>query len=237
MKKLTRHLPGLEERLGYSFQRASLLARALTHRSFTFEQQGAPREDNETLEFLGDAVLDLVIGSLLFRQFPQKREGELTKLRSTLVQENHLAAVARELNLGACLFLGKGEEKSGGREKASILACTYEAVIGAIFHDSDYETARQVIEKHFTDKIQLSEESVKIADAKSRLQELTQEKSGDIPNYILDKSEGPDHDKSFTISIHFQGSILATATAKSKKAAEQKAAALAVAALGGTSGR
>lgn len=231
MKKTTAHLHDFEALLGYAFDNVSLLTRALTHRSFTFEQQGTLREDNETLEFLGDAVLDLVIGSLLFRQFPEKREGELTKLRSTLVQENHLVTIAREINLGTFLFLGKGEEKSGGRQKASILACTYEAVIGAIFHDSNYETVRQVVENHFSEKIAPSQESLKKADAKSRLQELTQEKTGETPTYVLDRSEGPDHDKSFTISIHFQGSILATATAKSKKAAEQKAAALAVDAL------
>lgn len=221
----------LQALIGYRFNDLSLLTRALTHRSYQVEHPEAEKTDNETLEFLGDAVLDLVIGALLFTSFPAMSEGELTKLRSALVQENHLAVVARDLGVGQFLRLGKGEDQSGGREKTSILSSAYEAVIGALFVDSDYTTAQRIVVSHFHDRVQAVRQSVQAGDAKSALQELTQEQFNVAPLYLLEKAEGPDHAKTFTVSVQVQGQLLATASARNKKAAEQKAAGVALAKL------
>ena len=207
------------------------MRRALTHRSFRVEHPEVTGEDNETLEFLGDAVLDLVIGALLFKIHPTMTEGELTKLRSALVQEHHLAIVARDLLLGEVLLLGKGEDQTGGRQKASILSSAYEAVIGSIFVDSDYPTVQQIVEDHFRDRIHSIRQSIASGDAKSALQELTQDKFNVAPVYVLDSAEGPDHAKTFTVSVSLLGKMLASASARNKKRAEQKAAALALAHL------
>lgn len=218
----------LQKNLGYIFKNILLLLRSVTHRSYVFERADLLKEDNETLEFLGDAVLDLVISNLLIENYPDMDEGQLTKLRSVLVQENHLAFMARELGLGDFLILGKGEECSGGRAKDSILACAFEAVVGAVFTDGGYEAVRPVLENKFLNRLEVCRKKTALADAKSTLQEITQERYGEAPTYKLDKAEGPDHDKTFTVSILFQGNILANAVAKSKKAAEQKAAAIAI---------
>jgi len=220
-----------QESLGYRFNNPGLLTRAMTHSTFRVEHPEIGNEDNETLEFLGDAVLDLVIGALLLSLYPSMTEGELTKLRSALVQEQHLSIVSQYLHLGEFLLLGKGEDQSGGRQKSSILASAYEAVIGAIFLDSDYTTAQKIVEAHFHDRIGAARQSISIGDAKSTLQELTQDKFNAAPQYILDKAEGPDHAKTFTVSVHLQGRLLASASARNKKAAEQKAAAIALAHL------
>jgi ribonuclease-3 len=218
-----------QKTLGYRFKTPKLLARALTHTTFRVEHPEQAPEDNEILEFLGDAVLDLVIGALLIARYPFLAEGELTKLRSALVQEQHLAIVAQALNLGEFLLLGKGEDQSGGRQKSSLLSSTYEAVIGAIFLDSDYPTVQRIVEGHFHDRIDAAQQSVASGDAKSTLQELTQDKFNEAPQYILDREEGPDHAKIFTVSVHLQGQALGSASARNKKTAEQKAAAAALA--------
>lgn len=215
--------------LGYRFNTPQLLARALTHTTYSVEHPEQAPEDNEILEFLGDAVLDLVIGAMLIARFPFLAEGELTKLRSALVQEQHLAVVAHDLNLGEFLMLGKGEDLSGGRQKSSLLSSTYEAVIGAIFLDSDYPTVQRIVEGHFHDRIGAAQQSIATGDAKSTLQELTQEKFNAAPLYILDREEGPDHAKIFTVSVHLRGQALGSASARNKKTAEQKAAAAALA--------
>lgn len=219
------------EGIGYRFNNPRLLTQALTHTTFRVEHPEMTTEDNETLEFLGDAVLDLVIGAFLLVRFPTMAEGELTKLRSALVQEHHLSIVAQDLHLGDFLLLGKGEDQSGGRHKSSILSSTYEAVIGAIFLDSDYPTVQKIVEGHFHDRIDTAQQSVVLGDAKSTLQELTQSRFNAAPMYILDKAEGPDHAKTFTVSVHLLGQALASASAQNKKAAEQKAAAIAIAQL------
>jgi len=220
-----------QDRLGYRFRNPELLSRALTHTTFRVEHPELANADNETLEFLGDAVLDLVIGALLLAMYPAMTEGELTKLRSALVQEHHLSIVSQDLRLGESLLLGKGEDQSGGRQKSSLLASAYEAVIGAIFLDSDYPTVQKIVEGHFQDRIGAARQSISIGDAKSTLQELTQDKFNEAPIYVLDKAEGPDHAKTFTVSVHLQGQPLAFASARNKKAAEQKAAAIALAHL------
>ena len=221
-------LSRLEKSLGYRFTDLRLLQKALVHSSFAFEQsQGG--KDNEKLEFIGDAVLDLVIGHILFRRDQEMREGELTKLRAALVNEHHLAKMARDLDLGKYLALGKGEDASHGRSKSSILSCAYEAVIGAIFEDGGYQTVCEVVERFFLPEIDGKHEELLIADAKSRLQEVLQEKYNEGPTYIIDAEEGPSHQKLFTISVTFRDEVLGTGQAGSKKEAEQRAATAALA--------
>jgi len=224
-------LAGLEQQLSYRFTDLRLLQKALIHSSFAFEQAQIGN-NNEILEFLGDAVLDLVIGHTLCNRFPEMREGELTRLRSSLVNETHLAFMARELNLGEYLCLGKGEDASNGRNKSSILSCAYEAVIGAVFEDSDYETVAMIINNFFVPAMAAKKEELLIADAKSRLQEALQEKFNEAPSYRVDEEEGPSHQKVFTVSVVFREIALGSGTASSKKEAEQKAAAATLAELG-----
>jgi ribonuclease III len=221
-------LSEFEQVLGYRFTDLRLLQNALIHSSYSFEQFEECR-NNEILEFLGDAVLDLVVGYILFKRFPEMNEGELTKLRAALVNEQHLAEMAREIELGKYIYLGKGEDASKGRDKSSILSCAYEAVVGAIFEDGGYEQVTEFIENFFIPAIIEKKESLLVADAKSRLQELLQEKHNEAPTYQLESEDGPSHQKLFTIAVLFKGEILATGTAKSKKEAEQKAAAAALA--------
>jgi ribonuclease-3 len=216
-------LAGLEQILGYRFTDLRLLQKALIHSSFAFEQAQIDK-NNEILEFLGDAVLDLVIGHTLCRRFPEMREGELTRLRSSLVNETHLAIMARELQLGNYLCLGKGEDASNGRNKSSILSCAYEALIGAIFEDSDYATVEAIICNFFVPAMAAKKEELLMADAKSRLQEALQEKFNEAPSYRIDLEEGPSHQKVFTVSVLFKGDALGTGTGGSKKEAEQRAA-------------
>lgn len=217
-------LSEFEQLLGYRFTDLRLLQKALIHSSFAFEQSQECK-NNETLEFLGDAVLDLVVGHILYSHYPEMKEGDLTKFRSALVNETHLAAMARGVELGRFLCLGKGEEASNGRNKSSILSSGYEAVIGAIFEDGGYETAAEIIRRLFTPAIREKKEVMLIADAKSRLQELLQDKYNEAPQYRMESEEGPSHQKIFTISVVFRDLVLGTGAAGSKKEAEQKAAA------------
>lgn len=220
-------LAGLEQRLAYRFTDLRLLQTALIHSSFAFEQVQIGK-DNEILEFLGDAVLDLVIGHTLCKRFPDMREGELTRLRSSLVNETHLAKMARELQLGSYLCLGKGEDASSGRNKSSILSCAYEAIIGAIFEDSDYVTVDAIICSFFIPAMAAKKEELLMADAKSRLQEALQEKFNEAPSYRVDLEEGPSHQKVFSVSVLFRDEVLGSGTGGSKKEAEQRAASVAL---------
>ncbi|MBU0728148.1 MAG: ribonuclease III [Proteobacteria bacterium] len=215
----------LEKLLQYDFKDRCLLQKALIHRSFAAEQGRLTGLDNETLEFLGDAVLDLVVGELLYKKHPEVREGDLTKMRASLVNEAHLAIMARAVHLGEYLFLGKGEDASSGREKASILSCAYEAVAGAIFLDGGYDAASAFIQEHYASWIDMDIMKMIFSDFKSRLQEKIQEKFGETPVYVLDNQEGPDHEKIFTASVKLKGQVLATGQARNKKEAEQQAAA------------
>ena len=224
------NLAVLEQRLAYRFTDLRLLQKALIHSSYAFEQARIDK-NNEILEFLGDAVLDLVIGHTLCRRFPEMREGELTRLRSSLVNETHLAFMAREIHLGDYLCLGKGEDASNGRKKSSILSCAYEALIGAIFEDSDYVTVEKIIGHFFIPAIDAKKEELLMADAKSRLQEALQEKFNEAPSYRIDLEEGPSHQKIFTVSVLFRNAPLGTGVAGSKKEAEQRAAAATLAEL------
>ena len=221
-------LTALERKLGYGFDKLHHLQNALIHRSYAFEQGSVPVGDNETLEFLGDAVLDLTVGHALFKHFPNMAEGELTKLRAALVNESHLAAMATEIGLGVHLLLGRGEDQSDGRQKPSILANGYEAVVGAIFLDGGYEAAAHFVEQHFAPWFAERSKSLLAADPKSALQEALQAKYNEQPVYVLEKQEGPDHDKQFYVTVRFRNAVLASGAARSKKEAEQQAAAAAL---------
>lgn len=228
VQKNKEELSLFEQILGYRFTDLRLLQKALIHSSFAFEHS-FPGQDNETLEFLGDAVLDLVVGHSLFKHFPAMREGELTKLRAALVNETHLAAMARDVELGKFLCLGKGEDASNGRNKSSILACAYEAVVGAIFEDGGYEIVKGFVLRFFVPAFDPKKEALAVADAKSRLQEALQEQFNEAPSYRLDAEEGPSHQKMFTVSVLFREIVLGSGSAGSKKEAEQRAAAAALA--------
>ena len=218
-------LERLEAKLGHVFRDRTLLQLALVHRSYAFEQVRQPASDNERLEFLGDAVLGLAVGRALFAGYPQMREGEMTRLRALLVRESHLAEMAAALGLGDFLLLGRGEESSQGRTKPSILASAYEAMLGALFDDGGYEVGAAFVERQFLPELDSQRQKLLQADAKSRLQEVLQEKYSEAPTYLLENAEGPDHRKLFTVSVSFRGQVLACGQAHSKKEAEQAAAA------------
>lgn len=224
-------LAELEERLGHRFADPGKLQQALIHRSWAFENK-AGGVDNENLEFLGDAVLGLCVGHLLFRRYPGMREGELTRLRSSLVNEVHLASLARDIGLGRYLFLGRGEDGSGGRAKDSILSCAVEAVLGAVFEDGGFAAADAVVRRLFAGRIERQRRVVDSLDAKSRLQEVTQERFGCQPDYVLEAESGPDHCKRFRVAVSLGGEVLSRGEAGSKKKAEQEAAAGALERLG-----
>jgi len=209
-----------EERLGYEFTSTNLLDDALTHASAL--PPGVVRV-GEQLEFLGDAVLDLAIADLLLETFSDWDEGRLSKLRARLVQTSSLAAKGRELGLGDALRLGRGEERSGGRGKASILAAAYEAVLGAVFRDGGYRRARLLVALHFTDE--LSDEGATASeDWKTMLQEYTQEHYRTVPEYRVTDERGPAHAREFTTEVWVEGKCLGRGAGASKREAEQQAA-------------
>ena len=217
------NLQKVEALLGYEFADTVLLQQALIHSSFGFERIHTGL-NNETLEFLGDAVLDLAVSDMLFKTYPGVTEGELTKMRAGLVKEATLAEMARTISLGNFLMLGKGEEASHGREKASILASALEALIGAIYLDRGYASALQFINSHFASLLPDKKERILVEDAKSHLQEKLQEHFSQAPIYHLDKDEGPAHARKFTVSVRFMDVVLGTGSGNSKKVAEQRAA-------------
>ncbi len=216
-------LDSLQERLGYHFTDRSLLELALVHSSYINENPGLTLVSNERLEFLGDAVLGLVIAERLYRELPQSTEGDLTRLRASLVRRDVLARVANEIALGGNLNLGKGEEASGGRSKPANLAGALEAVIAAIFLDSGLASARDLVIKLFGDELSKSA-SHGIEDFKSQLQELLQARQQPAPTYHVTRTTGPDHDRTFTVEVKAAGKVLGVGSGKSKKAAETEAA-------------
>ncbi len=206
---------------GLEFNRMALLTLALTHPSY--HQDKNLQADNQRLEFLGDAVLNLVVTEALFERLPDQAEGELTKIRAKIVCEKALLQVARVLNLGSYLLLGKGEEMSGGRSRKSILADAVEAVIGAIYLDKGYDAARSFIRQHFLEVISQAS-SGDFNDYKSKLQEIVQAKNRQSVNYVILEESGPAHAKIFTAGVYYQKTLLAVGRGKSKKEAEQNAA-------------
>jgi ribonuclease III len=217
----------LEAKLGHTFKDPSLLEIALTHKSYLNEHPGERRQDNERLEFLGDAVLDLAVGHLLMERFPLSREGELSMTRAQMVSEPGLADVANELGVGEWLFLGRGEEQTGGRRKASILADSLEAIIAAVYSDAGYDAAFGLVSRLFVPRFAAIDEPG-FTDYKTRLQERAQALRREAPKYIVTGEHGPDHDKVFEISVSVGGKVYARAGGKSKKEAEQKAASIAL---------
>lgn len=211
----------LEERIGYSFQEKNLLRHALTHSSYANEKRMKKTANNERLEFLGDAVLELVSSEFIFKNQLKMPEGEMTKLRASLVCEPTLAFCAREIALGDYLLLGKGEEGTGGRERDSILSDAMEAVIGAIYLDGGFTNA-----KEFVIRFILSDMDKKklFFDSKTILQEIVQSRSREPLVYELVKEEGPDHNKKFTVEARLGAVTLSEGSGRTKKGAEQQAA-------------
>jgi ribonuclease-3 len=214
----------------YSFKNRDLLRRALIHRSFAFEKETG--ENYEVLEFLGDAVIGLIVSEELIKRFPDKSEGELSQIRAFLVSEPSLSKLARTVNLGDFLYLGKGEKRTGGKEKDSILCDVFESVFGALYLDAGFEEARRVFKEKFLDKLwDILEKAVTYKDFKSYLQEITQREFKLLPQYRMVKAEGPEHDKTFTVECKVN-QLKTYGTGKSKKAAEQEAAKEMLKALG-----
>lgn len=210
------------EALGYAFTDEGLLRDALTHRSFKNERPDLAPSDNERLEFLGDAVVGLVVASLLSEQFPDATEGELTQRRADLVSEKGLAAIAESIGVAPAMRLGKGEEKSGGREKPRLLSSALEACIGAIYKDAGVNAAFEATRRVFEPWLHVGEPGHR--DFKSRAQEWAQARLGDTPSYDLVRSEGPDHAREFLVALELNGSRVAVGEGRSKLDAEQAAA-------------
>jgi ribonuclease-3 len=210
--------------LGYFFQNQRLMEEAFCHSSFANESGDPDHENNERLEFLGDAVLDLAISHVLMERFDDAREGDLSKYRARVVNERGLCQVARGLCLGDYILLGKGEEITGGREKPSILANTMEALLGAIYLDGGFSAAKEIIARLFLPLVDKIERGRGAGDSKSRLQEYTQDHFKTRPEYLLISESGPAHDKTFVVAISLNNKIMAEGEGKSKKVAEQKAA-------------
>lgn len=221
-------LAGLQKILGIAFKNTSLLKQALVHSSYTNENPEEAPENNEKLEFLGDAVLDLLITEELFKKCPDSSEGEMTRLRAALVNGSKLADIAREVQIGRNLYMGRGEETSGGREKKPNLAGALEAVIAAVYLDQGITKTRKFILKLFKEEMKNVLTSTTVRDYKSRLQEIIQAQRQMVPVYRLIASEGPDHDKTFTVEVKVGKSVMGRGVGKSKKQAETAAAKMAL---------
>jgi len=216
-------LTPVEQKLGYEFHSKELLNEALRHSSYVNEQPNSDLRDNERFEFLGDAVLNLIVGHILMAHYPLLKEGDLSRTRANLVNETQLAIMARSIDLGACLQLGKGEIQTNGMEKNSILAGAFEALMAAVYLDGGFKTAFKIIENNFVPLLDSVHSAIDSYDYKSRLQESVQEKHGDIPVYHVVREAGPDHDKTFWVSVNVFD-IETEGMGKSKKTAEQDAA-------------
>lgn len=209
-----------EKRIGYSFKNPELLVTALTHSSYSNEIRLKKQECNERLEFLGDAVLELISSEQIFRNHPDQPEGDLTRIRASYVCEPTLALCAREICLGDYLQLGRGEDRTGGRERDSILSDAMEATIGAVYMDGGFESAQRYVEEFILKDI---EKKSLFYDSKTYLQEIVQRDLKKL-EYVLLKEEGPDHNKSFEVGVLIDGKQLTTAVGRTKKKAEQAAA-------------
>ncbi len=212
----------LEERLGYTFSNKELIIEALTHKSHKKPY------NNERLEFLGDAVLDLIVGEFLFHKFPNSDEGILSKIRASLVNESGFTLIAQKINLGNFIYLSPAEENNGGRTKPSLLSNAFEAIIGAIYLEGGLEVVREITERLLAETHKRIDLQSLSRDYKTALQELTQSSHGVTPTYTLLRSFGPDHKKEFEVAIILDDETIATAQGKSKKEAQQKAAEIAL---------
>jgi ribonuclease III len=230
-KEDKKKLKELEKKLGVRFWNRLFLKRALTHKSYANERKWGGTYHNERLEFLGDAVLELVVSHTLMECYPDAPEGELSKLRAAMVNEKTLASMARSLGLGERLYLGKGEEMGLGREKNSLLSDAYEAILGALYLDRGFKRAFKVVQKHARDLLARVNETDFYKDYKTELQEASQNLFKTVPKYRLVEESGPDHDKTFKVNILIQSEVYGVGTGKSKKDAEQHAAREALEAL------
>jgi ribonuclease III len=226
---LRNEFDALQRALGYRFRDPGLLEHALTHTSRANEDVSGGVFDNESLEFLGDAVLGFAIADLLFRKFPSQDEGWKSKIKAALVSTASLARLAERLNLGDHLLLGRGEEKTGGRKKQALLADVYEALLAAIYLDGGVDHATGFIQRQFAELIEEAREPEMVSrDFKSTLQERVQSNGGPLPEYVVVGETGPDHHKTFQVEVRVSGQPLADASGRSKKEAEQQAARLAL---------
>jgi ribonuclease-3 len=214
----------LEVRLGVALAKPDLGLQALTHKSYVNEHKDENLQDNERLEFLGDAVVDLAISDRLMGRFPNASEGELSKLRALIVNEDGLARIARRLQLGELLLLGRGEELTGGRDKNSVLADALEAVIGAVYRGSGLGTVLEMVDRHFGDALEGVAQGRSGLDYKTKLQEDVQTRMKVAPRYRVVSEAGPDHEKTFEVEVSIGSELYARATGRSKKEAEQAAA-------------
>jgi len=223
-KARVKKLKKLQNRISYKFKNLNLLNQALTHRSFANENQSKSFKDNERLELLGDSVLDVIITRLLMDRLPEYTEGDLSKARAAIVNEKSLSSIARNLELGDYILLSKGEEVTNGRDKDSILAASFEALVASIYLDRGFNKVFKVIARHFSPILDTEKKEDFYKDFKSQLQEYSQSFFKTTPRYVLTGESGPDHDKTFQINILINGKVFGKGLGKSKKEAEQKAA-------------
>ncbi len=221
-------LDNFQEYIGIKFNDEEILKRAFTHRSYINENRGSELKHNERLEFLGDAVLELVITDDLYEKFPSKPEGELTALRAALVNTTSLHKVAESLSINKKLYLSKGESKDTGRAREYILANAVEALIGAIYLDQGYDTAKRFIDRFIFTRLEEVIKEKLWVDAKSYFQEKSQEIESETPTYKVLEEKGPDHDKVFTSGVYLKDDLIATGDGQSKQEAEQEAARMAL---------
>lgn len=209
----------IEGKLGWEYREPTLLHNALTHSSYANEQNS---RSNERLEFLGDSVLSLIVSRYLYTRYPKKPEGELTRLRASLVCEKALAGFAEQMGLGQYLLLGHGEEQSGGRKRPSILSDAFEAVLASLYLDGGFDIAERFVLRFVKEALERHDEDMR--DYKTALQEIIQKNAEEKVRYILVSEEGPDHDKRFTVEVRLNSNVIGTGVAHSKKKAEQLAA-------------
>jgi ribonuclease-3 len=219
-----RNLEELNKRLGYTFHNTDLLAEAFRHSSYVNERLDLGLKDNERLEFLGDAVLDLAISHILMTLFDEANEGDLSKYRASVVNEKGLVQIAKTLGLGDYIHLGKGEQLTQGREKPSILANTLEALIGAVYLDAGFSKTKEIVRELFVPLLGKIDPGQMVNDFKSTLQEYTQELYKIRPQYLLLEEMGPAHNKTFRVALRLNDEIMAEGEGRSKKEAEQQAA-------------
>jgi len=223
-KEDKKNLKSVEKHMGIRFRNRHLLKKALTHKSYANEKKLEATFHNERLEFLGDAVLELVVSHVIMEQYPAASEGDLSKVRAAMVNEKTLASMAKFLEIGDKLYLGKGEEMGQGRDKSSLLSDAYEALLGAIYLDRGFKKAFKVLQKHAQILLRKVNEEGFYKDYKTQLQETSQTLFKTIPRYRLVEEVGPDHDKTFTVNIFIQNELYGVGHGKSKKDAEQNAA-------------
>lgn len=214
----------LEKNLGINFKNKNLLTQAFTHRSYLNENPNFNLEHNERLEFLGDAVIELIVTEHLYKEYPEKAEGELTNWRAALVNAKMLTCVAEELGFNDFLLLSRGEAKEGGKARAYILANTFEALLGALYLDSGYEPCDELIKKYLLKNLPEIIKNGLYKDSKSKFQEKSQEKVSITPNYKVLKESGPDHDKIFVVGVYLAKELVAEGKGSSKQEAEEAAA-------------